>query len=237
MINRIPNTQAVERLIKESIHSGEFQRGSKLPPERTFVERFGVSRTAIREAMKSLQAQGIVVVRHGYGTYVCEDFGHFLALPMSNLLEMGDISVKETMYVRELFEPSLAAYAAEHRSDAQAEELLQLEEAMTRTVGDPYAYEELDAEFHRAIAAITGNRLIVQILESIRGILRAQIHALVNDAQRLGAEYRHDEHNLIGKAIRQQDAEAARAAMQQHLKSSTALMLALPNSPGDTHTR
>jgi GntR family transcriptional repressor for pyruvate dehydrogenase complex len=225
-INRVPSTQTVEELIKQAILNGHFPRGSQLPPERSLVERFGVSRTAIREAMKSLHAQGIVSVRHGYGTFVSEDSGHFLALSMSTLLAMGDISLSETMGVREVLEPSLSAYAAEHRSDEQADELMEIVSRMTQTVGDPYRYEELDAAFHFAIARVTRNRLISQILQSVRELLRTQIHDLLEDPAWQSATLRDEQHRLIAEAIRHRDKEGARTAMRRHLELSTVLMVA-----------
>jgi GntR family transcriptional repressor for pyruvate dehydrogenase complex len=222
---------AVAGWIKQRIASGEFARGAQLPTERVLAERSGVSRTAIREAVKLLQAQGLISVRHGYGTFVKENADEALSVPMETLLGFGDISLDEIMSVRQIIEPPLASYAARHRTATNLRDITKVVTTMLATA-DPYEHEQLDAEFHHHIANIFGNRLAIQLLKSIRGLLQVQLRQVFDRPDWVSSADKY--HQLILDAIHARDADGAEQMMKEHLQTSQGFMNRIVQAPAAT---
>lgn len=207
--------QVVER-IKGQILGGELRSGDQLPNERTLGERYGVSRTVIREAIKTLIENGLVEVRRGQGTFVFD--GTANALKQSLRLMMGFAAndrAEEMVEVRELLEPEIAARAALRRTPADLEALRAAIEDMNAAIDDVERFIEADNRFHVALAVSTQNHFIPRLLDSVVDLLqelRGHIFRVGGGPQRGQHHHQH-----ILDAVEKGDAAEAREAMLAHL--------------------
>ncbi|HEY0063927.1 MAG TPA: FadR/GntR family transcriptional regulator [Telluria sp.] len=214
--------QGVIELINADIQSGALKPGDKLPTESAIMERHGVSRTVVREAISHLQASGQVETRHGIGTFVLE-----AAPPNVSLLTETIVTLRDVLAILELricLETEAASLAASRRTDAQAAQLGALLELMRRGAEEGGGAVADDVQFHLLIAQSTGNKYFVEILTQLGSAIipRARVNAaqLGNAEPGLYLERVHREHEDIWRAIERQDAEGARAAMRTHLSNS-----------------
>lgn len=201
----------IERMILQKMHPGD-----KLPPERELAEMFGVSRSSIRDAMRSLELVGLVEPRQGAGTVVREVSSDLLVTPLSNVIAHKRALVGELLDFRKMLEPPLAARAALR---ASVEEIIEMEEILRRqneklSRGE-LAIEE-DSEFHYTIAMGSGNSVVLKVLDVVMDLLRE------TRARSLQREGRPEKslagHRRILAAIKRRDRAAAEAAMRQHLQ-------------------
>jgi len=208
----------IERLILKKL-----QPGDKLPSERELAEMLGVSRSSIRDAIRSLELMGLVEPRQGAGTIVCEVSAESLVNPLSNLLVRQQQQVSELLDFRKMLEPPLAARAATHASDeevAEMEEILRRQEEKLRL--GRLAIEE-DSEFHYSVAMASGNSVVLKVLDILMDLLReTRERSLQLDgrpAKSLAG------HRRILAAIKRHDGEAAKAAMRRHIEDIEEIVL------------
>jgi GntR family transcriptional regulator, transcriptional repressor for pyruvate dehydrogenase complex len=204
--------------IKTQIVHGELESGNKLPNERELSEKFGVSRTVVREAMKSLAQEGLVEIQPGRGTYVVYQTMDAVKRSLGNLAMFDkEQHWEDLVQVRELFEPGIARLAA---LNAKPEDILAMTEAvetMENTLENADSYIAADNKFHNALASATGNNLISSLLDPIIGLLIEQRRFVFNSKHggpRAGQVF----HKKILKAVKQRDGDAAHQAMMEHLK-------------------
>ena len=209
--------QQIVEQIEQSIRSGLLKPGDQLPAERDLAERFGVSRTAVREAVKALCEKGLVEALPGRGTFVIDATSHVIKQSLDLL---SSISTPEGLAhledVREIFEPEIAARAAIRAEPKQLAAMREAIDAMDRSLEDAGAYIEADLDFHLALAEAAQNPLVLTLIDSIVGLLRAQ-RTRVFHAPDGPARGQHHHRRLL-HAIERHDPEAARAAMQAHLE-------------------
>jgi DNA-binding FadR family transcriptional regulator len=200
----------VQAQLQSLIESGQLKRNDRLPSETTLARSFGVSRPVVREALMSLQALGFTASRTGKGTFVVSDR---VAVP----LLMGRYSPAHIREVRRCVEIPSARLAAERRTDHDvgvlAATLARMEEA-----DDPARRNRLDASFHVAIGAASGNPLLAKLVEDLRAILEEHSLALAKIPHRRKAA--SSEHTRIYDAIVRRDPEGAAAAMDAHLAAA-----------------
>jgi GntR family transcriptional repressor for pyruvate dehydrogenase complex len=204
----------VDRL-QQDIIEGRLTEGDKLQSEHELAARFGVSRTAIREALKILVEQGVVVVRPGRGTFVAQRDQRALQRSLSWLARVqgpgGDNYLVE---LRQLLEPGVCALAAERITEI---ELLEMKRALASADAAPTPEEfvEADLQFHRHIAEASGNPLVCALLDSIRNLLRTQRIRYFSSAS---AERARAHHRIILAALERHQPADARQAMDEHLR-------------------
>jgi GntR family transcriptional regulator, transcriptional repressor for pyruvate dehydrogenase complex len=214
-------TDRVTAILTEKINSGEFRVGTRLPTEQVMSERFGVSRTVVREAISRLKSEGRVVVRQGSGMVV---------LPLSLAKQFHfDIdpsdSIEAVLHVTELrrgFEAEAAALAAQRRTQAQLAEITRALQAIEKATRAGLNGVEEDFAFHDAISRATGNPLYPALLEFLSQFMRGAIRVTrSNEARRsdLSHQVEH-EHGAILEAIALQDASRARLAALRHLDNA-----------------
>ena len=105
--------EQIVQQVQESIHKGALKPGDQLPPERELAQQFGVSRTVIREAIKTLAANGLVEVRAGEGTFIIDGTSSALRQSLTLMMSMGGIkTLQEVVELREMLEPEIAFKAA-----------------------------------------------------------------------------------------------------------------------------
>ena len=207
--------EAVARQL-ETLILEKLKPGDKLPPERELAEMFAVSRSSIRDAIRSLELSGLVEPRQGVGTVVCEVTADSLLNPLVNALKRRQELVSELLEVRKMIEPPLAARAATHASEDEIKEM----EDILRRQAEKIARDEMtieeDSEFHYTIAMASGNSVVLKVLDLLMDLLRETRERslqLVGRPQKSLAGHRQ-----ILAAIKKSDASAAEAAMRKHIE-------------------
>ncbi len=207
--------------LRRQIENGEVTPGDRLPSEAQLTERFGVSRTVVREAIAALRADGLVEPRQGSGVFVLEP--EAIAPRPFQIVDSERISsIVEMLELRSAVEIEAAALAAARRSPAQEDEIYDAESEVRRRAeaGEPTA--EADLRFHLAVADATNNPRFREFLE-VLGQTVIPRSALNETGQRSSDHYIaliSGEHRAIADAIAAGDADAARDAMRTHLKGS-----------------
>lgn len=214
----MPETQRlyeqIARKLAGAIARGEYKVGQRLPSERDLAQAFDVSRPTIREAIIALELDGLVEVRTGSGVYVIN------TQPPSGQPGVTDVGPFELLEARRAVEGEACALAATRITDAQLTELGELlAEMRSENEHDVVRSEDADRRFHELIAYATQNSgmtAAVQLLWDARA--RSPQNRLLSAKVRAsGSKPRIDEHTAILKALRSRDADAARAAMRDHL--------------------
>lgn len=208
----------LERMILTKLHPGD-----KLPSERELAETLGVSRSSIRDAIRSLELVGLVEPRQGSGTVVREVSADTLINPLTNVLRHKMELVGELLDFRKMLEPPFAARAATRATEeelGEMEEILQRQESKFRR--GQLAIEE-DSEFHYAIALASGNSVVLKVLDVLMDLLR---DTRERSLQLQGRPQKSlAGHRKILAAIKKRDAEAAKAAMRRHIEDVEEIVL------------
>jgi DNA-binding FadR family transcriptional regulator len=193
--------------LQAEITSGEYKLNERLPSESELCKTFGVSRTVVREALMSLQALGLTASQPGIGTFVVSD-------RVGAPLLLGRYSPANVREVRRCIEIPAIRLAAERRTDRDIGEMAGILARM-EDADDPARRNQLDANFHIAIARSSGNPLIVKIVEELRSVLEEHSLAAARAPYRRRAAA--EEHRAIYDAIVDRDPDAAAAAIETHL--------------------
>jgi DNA-binding FadR family transcriptional regulator len=206
---RLSAAEAVFNAIRSDIQSGGLAVGAKLSSEAALATQYGVSRSVIREALRSCTALGLTVTKTGRGTFVVADH-------VANDLVLGQFSARDLTEARPHIEVPAAGLAAERRTPEDLEILRGIMASMTAET-DPEAWVALDSSFHAAIARASGNKVFESVVADIRDALAHQSETLNMVADR---QYASDvEHRLILDAIEGGSAADASAAMAEHLRA------------------
>jgi GntR family transcriptional regulator, transcriptional repressor for pyruvate dehydrogenase complex len=209
--------EQIVQQVEDSILKGQLQPGDQLPAERDLAQRFGVSRTAVREAVKTLREKGLVEAYSGRGTFVTNGTSQAIRQSLDLMIRInqqeGSANLAE---LRLVLEPDIAALAAPKIEDQLLATMREAVEIMDSNLDDPDAYVEADLDFHLALAESVGNPLILSLLDSIVGLLREQRSRIFNVAG--GPQRGQFHHKRILAAIERRDPKAAREAMRAHLK-------------------
>lgn len=209
--------------LTDGIRQGRVQPGDKLPTEAEIMGHFGVSRTVVREALSQLQAARLVETRHGIGTFaLAPPSGAGFQLASPDLATLADVIA--VLELRISLETEAAGLAAQRRTPenlAAMEAALRAFQASIQQASDAVPS---DFQFHTEVARATGNRHFADLMTYLGTMIipRARLNT-PSDAPEGRLSYLtqvHGEHDSIFNAIRNQDAEAARAAMRTHLSNS-----------------
>jgi len=203
--------------IEQAILKGELKPGDQLPAERELAEQFGVSRTAVREAVKALREKGLVEAFSGRGTFVTNGTSQAMRQSLDLITRIGGPDGSAQLAeVRAILEPEIAALAAGRIEEQLLVALREAVAVMDRSLEDPDAYIEADLDFHLALAEGAANPVILSLIDSIVGLLREQRLRIFSVEG--GPERGQYHHKQILEAIEQRNAEKARAAMREHLR-------------------
>lgn len=209
--------EQIVQQIEASVLNGTLKPGDQLPAERELAQRLGVSRTAVREAVKALREKGLVEAYSGRGTFVTDGTTQAARQSFDLMVKLGQQEGSPHLSeLRLILEPGIAALAAERvkREDLQA--LREAVAVMERAQKDPEAYIEADLDFHLALAEAAANPLILSLIDSIVGLLREQRIKIFNVEG--GPQRGQFHHKRILEAMERGDAEQARSAMRAHLE-------------------
>jgi GntR family transcriptional repressor for pyruvate dehydrogenase complex len=208
--------EQIVQQVEESILSGQLKPGDQLPAERELAVRFGVSRTAVREAVKCLREKGLVEAYTGRGTFVTNGTSQAIRQSLDLMVRVNQAEGSGHLAeLRLLLEPGIAALATGRIEAQLLATMHEAVEAMDRGLSDPEAYIEADLDFHLALAEAADNPMVLSLLDSIVGLLREQ-RSKIFDVDG-GPERGQYHHKRILAAIERGDAEAAREAMRAHL--------------------
>jgi GntR family transcriptional regulator, galactonate operon transcriptional repressor len=212
--------------IGREIVAGRLAPGETLPPEHVILERYGVSRTVLREALNMLSAKGLVDARPKRGTLVNppSDWNHLdpdiLAWRRTDAdgepADEVDAQLERLMEVRRIIEPGAAALAARRGTKEDFVHMTAACDAMARAGDDVDKFREADLAFHMACLQASHNEFLLPIAHAIRSVMMISLRTTNPDArenQRLSLPL----HQKVLKAVLARDPAAAEAAMQQHL--------------------
>ena len=206
-----------ERII-DLIRSQELQPGTRLPSERELAGRLGVSRPSLREALRSLQAEGRVEIRHGSGVFVVDP----TARELRTRLAEQEVGVRELFDMREVLELPAAEWAARRGDPARLAEVKAAYEALaaaSRAAEPDWArLQALDEAFHLRIVDAAGNAFLSQTVNVLHSILAKGMRTTLTVPGRLERSRR--DHERIATAILRGDGVAARRAARDHVRGA-----------------
>jgi GntR family transcriptional regulator, transcriptional repressor for pyruvate dehydrogenase complex len=205
--------------IEQLLRDQQLKPGDRLPPEREMAQMLGVSRPSLREAVRILQAQGRLVVKHGQGVFV--------ATPRSEqqlraALVQAEVSINDLFAMREVLEVPAAGWAAERITPQRLAELQDILNELDRTFDEePREFQrlaQLDADFHLGIAETSGNPFMRQVSHVLHDLLMSGMETTLLIPGR--REKSRREHEAIITALAQSDASATRRAARAHIRSA-----------------
>ena len=208
--------EQVAEQIQQLIAQGVLKPGDKLPAERELAAQFGVGRSSLRDAIRTLEANGLVESRHGAGTVIRDLSTESLVVPLARALVRKREMVAELLDVRRMIEPALAARAAQN---ATREEIAALETILARQeakIGRGEDAIDEDSAFHDAVARAARNGVVLKVLDVLMDLLRESRERSLQVPGRVERSYAG--HQRIFRAIKRRDPEGAEAAVKQHLK-------------------
>ncbi|WP_152046248.1 transcriptional regulator NanR [Aureimonas psammosilenae] len=218
------STEVLDRL-KVMITSGSLKPGDQMPSERELMERFGVGRPAIREAMQALSNMGLLAIQHGERARVTAPTPRALMGQVDDaaqiMLQTSPQSLGHLKEARIFFERGIVRQAAERASAKDIADLSRLIDTQRAALGQAETFIAADMRFHARIAAIPGNPIFEAVCEAMLGWLK-EYHTdmLIWTGKE---RFTLAEHEHILRALSENDPAAAEAAMIVHLERSSAL--------------
>lgn len=200
--------------IVEYIMDGRVNRDERLPSEGELMQMLGVGRGTIREAIKILVSRNVVEIKRGIGTFICENIGVSEDPLGFKYIEDKHKVVLDTLELRMLIEPSLAARAAKYATSKQIEEIGSLCTLIEEKINQQLDYLSEDRMLHTKIAESSDNLVIANLLPIIHG----SIALLMETNKKALIKETIITHRKIYEAIKNHDEQAAYHAMDEHLK-------------------
>lgn len=219
-----PAEGSVEQVIthiRELIEAGTLGPGDRLPAERELALRVGVSRPTVRAGLHALAAMGVVRSRHGSGTYIPAGPPVLVSGPLTFQAALHGFTREQMYEARRIHEVGAASLAAERATSEQLATLADHVAGLFASLEDPRRFLVHDIDFHRAVAAASGNPIVAALIEMIAALYyeqRRSTAALATDRNLRDAA---EAHQRIYRAIRARDAAAAGQAMADHLIQSS----------------
>jgi GntR family transcriptional regulator, transcriptional repressor for pyruvate dehydrogenase complex len=214
-VRRLKVSDSVAAQLEQLILQGDFKPGEKLPPERILSEQFGVGRSSMREALRLVEANGLVRTTHGVGVFVADS----KAKPgsgLSELLMLEECTVQDFIEVRLPLERDAAALAARRATAADLDGLRRIiADASDPELSDD-GFVKLDAELHQAIVRITQNGLLLRIMDSIQPLFLTYSYKVIALPGRRAVA--HAGHSRIVEAIAGHHAREAGSAAVKHIR-------------------
>ena len=222
--NREPvAAEQVVAYVRGLIEKGALRPGDRLASERELVLAIGVSRPSVRAGLRSLATMGVVTTRQGAGTFITAGPPALVNEPLGLLAALHGITREGLFEARRVLEVSAAGLAAERATGDQLAAMSDEITGMYTSLEDPQTFLRHDVRFHRAVAAGSNNLVLSALIEMVASLHYEQRKVTVERARNELRE-NADIHRRIYLAIRVRDAEAARVAMDEHLRLALARM-------------
>jgi GntR family transcriptional repressor for pyruvate dehydrogenase complex len=204
--------------LRARILSDEISPGTLLPTERDLAEQSGIGRSSVREALKTLEIQGLIVTRPGRsgGSKVVRPTAETLARSVGVFIRGRRVRLPVLIEIRQIIEPACAELAAERRTDADLDELASLTAAMRTGIEDTQTYLAANVDWHVRVAVASHNELLAGVLLAISQEVHAGTEIGKLDERRVRDAAIHA-HELICEAIGARDSQLARARMARHI--------------------
>lgn len=210
--NTIKNERLSDRVVREItnlIEAGKLKPGEKLPPETLFVEKLGVSRGVLREALNTLQVQGYIRRKPREGTFI-RDLGDPKTFDKPIIAMFKKASYRDLIEMRTSLEQKVAELAIERATD---EEILNLE----KKLNDAEVSKSSDQDFHLNLAELSKNVLLINFIALYYDMIREIAENNYKLPKRRGEVI--EEHTIIIKAIKDRDKEGAKNAIMTHMNN------------------
>ena len=197
------------------IRQGVLKPGERLPSERVLAEQLQVSRSSVREAIRSLELQGLVISKRGSGTFINTDNLESMVALIASTLSSGTDTLKHIFEMRHMLEPQIAGLAAQRANQQEVAELEGILEDQVREIAEGGTGVDADTAFHFAMASATHNSALVKVVSAVEDILRRSRDQSLQEPGR--PQRSLASHREILSMISSGDAEEARRAMDYHL--------------------
>ena len=219
MLRAIKKTRIHEEVvaqIRELISQGRLKAGDQLPSERELSETFKVSRTSVREALRTLETKGLIISRTGMGNFVADLPIEALIAPLATLLIEEKTALADIFELRKLIEPHIAALAAERATKDDVDRLKRILASQGEAVDRGETGVEADAELHFAIGQATQNQAFEKLVSGLMEILSQSREESLQTPDRRRASI--ESHRKILSAIERHDKTRAQKAMLHHVE-------------------
>ena len=223
MFKKIDKERAFDGIVEQildNIQKGRLKKGDSLPAERVMAEEMGVSRPAIREALRALQLLGIITTIQGGANYISEDLEGCLIGPLSILFRMQNGNVRQAKQLRSALEKEDASLAAKNCTPLDEAELRMILARLDASENEKIR-GDLDRELHIKIGKMAGNPMIFsvlsassQLMENIITGIRGYLMQKNNSVLEID-----EQHHLLVDAIAEKDEKRAKKYMQEHMDS------------------
>src|SRR4051794_9677441 len=209
--------------IRQAIVTGRLEQGQRLPPERELAEQFGVSRVTVRDALRALEAMGLIEVRVGArgGAFVTVPTGSIVGQTMSDMMMMSAVTPEDIVEARLVVELGTVTLACARATDEDLAELQDLAERSQSALAAKTYTRELSWDFHALVAKAAHNGAIEGLTSSFRSSL--SMHPIRTREGARAHSLTVEEHARIFEAIERHDGETARREMATHLLRGTNL--------------
>ncbi len=202
--------------LRSMIRQGALKHGDRLASERDLAERFKVSRSSVREAIRSLELQGLVVSKRGSGTFINTENADSVVALMAASLNTGGEALSDIFEMRRVLEPAIAALAAVRATEEDVARLAEILEEQQRQIDSGETGVEADTDFHFALAAATHNSALNMLVSAVEDILQQSRDQSLQEPGR--PQRSLDSHRQILEIIRNGDGKGAQQAMDHHLE-------------------
>jgi GntR family transcriptional repressor for pyruvate dehydrogenase complex len=207
----------IVRQIRGLIKKGRLKAGDKLPPERDLAGAFKVSRASVREAIRVLEAAGLVKTHVGNGTYVETGSVENLVEPLATVVVGGRESLLEIFAVRKMFEPHIAYLAAERATTDEVSELKGILSRQRREMGNQGLVTEIDYSFHLLLARMAKSQVLLKLYNTLAELINQTREEFLQEGDR--PQKSVEGHAEIILAIEKGDPTLAKKAMSSHLRN------------------
>jgi GntR family transcriptional repressor for pyruvate dehydrogenase complex len=213
--------EAVVERFRSLILDGVLRPGDRLPAERQLAQDLDVSRPILRDALSQLEAEGLIVARHGEGTFIADLIGDVFSAPIAKLLRASPLGMADYLEFRRLVEADMAAMAADRATQSDRDMLQALGKAMcdAHANGDAKREAKLDVELHTLIVESAHNLVFLHVLRACYTLLADDVF---DNRQRLYEQPGErktllDQHLALIEAVISGEAQSARRAAQAHI--------------------
>lgn len=217
-------SSAIAEQIRSAIVGGRLEQGERLPPERELAAQFGVSRVTVRDALRALEATGLVEIRVGArgGAFVRAPSGSLVAQAMSDMMVLAAVDPADIVESRLIVELGTVTLACSRATDEDLDALRELDKRARAALKDGSYTRELSWEFHSLLAQAAHNGAIEGLTQSFRSSL--SMHPVrVREPRNRSFASTVNEHRNILRAIEAGDAARARHELARHLLRGTGL--------------
>src|SRR6188768_2018072 len=216
------STEQVVAHVRRLIEGGTLRPGDQLPAERDLALRIGVSRPTVRAGLRALAAMGVVQSRHGSGTYIPDGPPMLGSEPLSFLAALHGFTREEMHEARRILEVGAAGLAAERATPEQLATLADEVAGMFASLAERQVFLVHDVNFHRGVAAASGNPIIAALVEMVSAMYYERRVQTVAHAAESDMKDAAEAHRRIYQAIKTRDVDDARRHMNAHLIEASA---------------